>query len=342
MSRQAEPPLAPPPDLSVVVAASDSAGAVARTLAALDRHRGASRFEVIVAAARDRVAAPLPSSLPSTEPLRRVRWVIAAPGTSVPQLRRLGLDLASAPVVAFTEDSCVFGPAWAEAWVAAFFDRRVQAATGPVEPAMGDAAIDWAVFLCEYAPFLASDGRCARPPTRLAGNNFAVRRCVDNVLDGPEIHETDVAEVFAGQAGALVVVESAIAGHVRRYALREAIGDRLRFGHEYGRLRARSWPAAARVAGFFAGPAILGVQALRLTAILIAGRRHFGRYLQVLPITVGLLSAWSVGEWLGWLRASLPPRAAGRPHETAGRPAAPRLARARSRSGRCTAGPPAS
>ena len=320
----------------MVVAASDSVEAVLRTLTALSRQRMAGDLEVIVAAAGDRVTIPL---LP-VGPLGLIRWVIAAPGTGVPRLRRLGLDHATAPLVAFTEDSCVVGPGWAEAWVAAFGDARALAATGPVEAAMGHATIDWAVFLCEYAPFLAEDGRRTGPPRRLAGNNFAVRRSGCGILDRSEIHETDVAGALAGGPGALVAVAAARAGHVRRYPLREAIGDRLRFGHAYGRLRAGRWSRWARLAGFFAGPAILGVQTARLTALLIARRRHLGRFLEVLPVTVALLSAWSVGEWLGWLGASLP-RSARKRRETAGRPAARPLALARSRSARCTAVPPA-
>jgi hypothetical protein len=250
-------------------------------------------------------------------------------------------------VVVFTEDSCLFGPGWAEAWVAAFGDPRVRAATGPVAPAMGDAAVDWAVFFCEYAPFLPRRGKNSGPATRLAGNNFAVRRCADvgggGVLEGPEIHETDVARAPAGVGGGLVRVEAARAGHVRRYSPREAIGDRLRFGHAYGRLRARSWSPMARLAGSFAGPAILLVQAARLSALVLARRRHVGTFVAVLPITLGLLSAWSVGEWLGWLRTWVPPGrpAARRRRGTAAPPVAPPLARAGSRSGHCTAAPPA-
>ena len=110
------------PGLTVVVAASDSAEAVARTLGTLGLG-----IEVIVVS-----------------------------GTSgrVPALRRVGLDRARGAIVAFTEDSCLLSDAWARAWLFAFADRRVQAATGPVVPAMGDRPLDASVFFCEYAPFL--------------------------------------------------------------------------------------------------------------------------------------------------------------------------------------------
>jgi hypothetical protein len=332
------------PALSVIVAASDSTTAVARTLAALARQRGIVGLEVVVAAARDRFdeAPPLDGTFPE------VRWVFAAAGTGVPRLRRLGLDRASAPVIVFTEDSCLFGRDWAAAWIASFGDSRVQAATGPVEPAMGNAPVDWAVFFCEYAPFLAPRGTGTGPASRLSGNNFAVRRCdrLGEVLARHEIHEVDVARALAGHDGGTAMVPGASAGHVRRYAPREAIGDRLRFGRAYGRQRAGSWPVWVCVSGLFAGPAILGVQAARLFAIVLRRRRHLGRFIEALPITLGLLSAWSVGEWLGWLGwLSVPggrrPTAARRRRETAAPPPARRPARSWWRSTHCTAGPPA-
>jgi hypothetical protein len=325
--------------LTVVIAASDSARAVARTLAALAHQRQASSVEVIVAAPRDRLAALLPQS--HTEALHDVRWELAAPGTSVPNLRKLGFDKATTPLVAFTEDSCVFPAGWAEAWLAAFDDPRVDAATGLVEPAMGEAAADWAIFFCEYAPFLAAPRRGAKSPTRLAGNNFAVRRRTLAALNLRAVHETEIAAAVAGTTDALATVPGARARHVRRYPLRDAIGDRLRFGHDYGRLRARRWPWALRLAGLCAGPLILGIQAVRLTAILIARRRHLGRFLDTLPLTAGLLSAWSVGEWLGWLSTLVRPPAADRQRAAAVRTAASALARARRRPARCTAAPPA-
>jgi hypothetical protein len=327
--------------LSVIVAASDSAVAVARTLASLGRQRGADRLEVIVAAGRDCLAGPLAAAASPGD----VRWVIAPPGTGVPRLRRLGLDRANAPVVAFTEDSCVFGPCWAEAWLAAFGNPALTAATGPVEPAMGHAVIDQAVFLCEYAPFLAPGGTGTRTwaetPGRLAGNNFAVRRGISDLLDPYEIHEMNVARAVAGRDGGLAVVPAARVGHARRYRARQAIADRLRFGRAYGRLRAGRWPRAVRLAAAAAGPAILAVQAARLAVTLLARRRLGGPFAAALPVTVGLLSAWSVGEWLGWLEALGLRPAARTPRETADRPAARAIAPARWQPAGCRPAPPA-
>lgn len=291
------------PKLTVVIAASDSAEAVARTVASIGRQ---SRVELIVAAARGRIDPP------TTSP--DVRWVLGEIGVDVPKLRRIGFDQASAPIVAFTEDSCLVDPGWADALSAAFEeDPELVAATGPVEHRPGGSRTDWAVFFCEYAPFLGPDP--SGMPRRLAGNNFAVRHA--RVPSGDAIEESRLVADLA-VIGRLASVGSARVWHARRFRLAEAIGDRLRFGFSYGRLvargRWRAWPI---------GPAILLVQVARLIATLIQKRRHGGQLLRAGPITLALLTAWSVGEWLGRIAGPRPP-AADRRRDTTARPAAPR------------------
>ncbi len=286
------------PALSVVVVATDSLEALLRTIASLGEQ--SDDVEVIVAAEGSRVRRPEP--LPPG-----VVWLAVEPGLGVAGLRRRGLDRARGEVVAFTEDSCVLSAGWTKAWLAAFRSRRVLAATGPVVPAMGERSIDRAIFFCEYAPFLP-ERRPRSVPERLAGNNFAVRRAIGSKLDPYELHEWEVRRLLGEEPQAILLAPRARAGHVRGYSLREALGDRLRFGRDYGRRHALSLPCPLRFAGLFVGPAILLSQAGRLL-ITVAGRaiEYPVSLLETLPITIGLLTAWSVGEWLGWMSASVCP-----------------------------------
>ena len=316
-----------PPALSVVIAATDSAGAVERTVASLLGQRDAARLEVLVVAARDRIASRV--NRPG------VRWIAAEAGAGVPRLRRLGFDHAGAPIVVFTEDSCQFGPDWAGRWIEAFTGRPIAAATGPVEPILGASGWDWAVFFCEYAPFLAGRRPVTGPPARLAGNHFGLRRSVRDAIDGAEIHETEVS----GALPAPLALVPARAEHVRRYSVREAIGHRLRFGFEFGRLRARGQSLPLRAVGVLAGPAILAVQAARLTAVVLGRGRYLDRFAESLPITLALLTAWSVGEWLGRMSAPRRPAPARRQRGRADPPPARPTGRSGWRRPRCTAGP---
>lgn len=298
----------PNPILSVVVAASHSPKAVAHTVASIEVG-SESLVEIVVA-----------------DDL----------GLDVPRLRRLGLDRSLGRIVVFTEDSCVFARGWADAWRLGFSDPRVMAATGPVVPAMGDDPTDWAVFFCEYAPFLPAGNT---PPARLAGNNFAIRREIAHTLDPHSIHEGEVHHRLASRPESLAHVNQARAGHVRRYTPVETLRDRLRFGYEYGRRRAASIEGVVRFAAFAVGPAILLSQAGRLVLTVLRGGRHLGPFLEALPITLALLSAWSVGEWLGWMSAVLNPPSRRR-RETAARPSGRAVDRDETPRPRCTTARP--
>ncbi len=334
-----------PPRLSVVVAATDSPLAAARAVRAL-AGQATGRVEVIVVSAPSASAliplAPPASPRPPGEGARSAppRYLLAPAGSGVPRLRRIGLEAATGRVVVFTEDSCVAGPGWVAAWLGAFADPDLAAATGLVEHPDDAPVVEWAVVFCEYAPFLTPGP--AGPPARLAGNNFAVARAVALGEPGDEVHEVSLLASIRRAGGTTRTVPGAVVRHVRRFGFRRAIGDRLRFGLEFGRLRAAGSSTIARRAALIAGPAIFAAQAGRIAGTVLRGRRHLGRFARALPIILAMLAAWSVGESLGWAlggpgRGRLPGR---KRRGTAGRTPAPRAGRAGSPPAGCTPGPP--
>lgn len=240
----------------------------------------------------------------------RIVCVAAEPRAGIGRLRRVGLDAATGDVVAFTEDSCVGAGGWADAWRDTFADPRILAATGPVVPAMGTSRIDWAVFTCEYSLFLpsltperrpTSTNQTQSPILRLAGNNFAIRRSLADMLDRREIHETEVAGRLT--SGVAVAAE-AVVYHTRRYGLAESVRDRLRFGYEYGTTRGACLRGPLRLLALGVGPAILVAQTIRLLMQLRRPSPARAILVECLPVSLGLLTAWSVGEWLGWMRGA--------------------------------------
>lgn len=278
--------------LSVIIAASDSQEAVAQAVSSLQTQEGLEQAEIIIAAC------------PSITPLEGVRWVQAEVGSGVPRLRRLGLTLARAQVVVWTEDSCRFQPGWIKGWLAAFQHPNTRGATGPVEPTTGQAIRDWAVFFCEYALFLKQKESAAlRAPDRLAGNNYAVRIAELSSLIENEIHETLVfAELNDRAHDGLIVVEvpEASVTHVRRFGLFEALHDRLRFGLEYGQTRARLQPGIPLMFRILSAPLILPIQFGRISRAVWKDGRYRIAFLKSVPLILAMLSAWSLGETLGW------------------------------------------
>jgi hypothetical protein len=280
------------PALSVVIAATDSRTAVLEALKAL-QGQAPGRVEVIVVC---RAGLALPAMLS------------APPGSGVPRLRRLGLESARGRVVAFTEDSCLAQSGWAEAWLSSFDDSALVAASGSVEHDSRASTLDRAVVFCEYAPFLPGSKAEDTSTSRLAGNNFAVLREVALKYSAFEVHETILLDAIRRRGGLVRTIEAARVRHVRRFGLGEAFGDRFRFGLEFGRLRTIGAQPIVRWFGLVAGPAIYLSQVARLTRTILGNRRYLAHFIGALPITLALLAAWSLGEWLGWILG--PPKVA--------------------------------
>jgi hypothetical protein len=278
-------------DLSVVVAASWSAEAAARTVASVGARDG---IETVVASDPDRVG---PIDLPGES-----RWVFGERGDEVPRLRRVGADAARGRVIAFVEDACVVVPGWAGAILGAFAEGDCLAATGPVLQADGASATDWAVYFAEYAAFVG-----AVPCKRLAGINFACRR----EWLGPSmvIREAELSTRFAGSIRWL---DAAPVHHTRRYRFAEALSDRWHFGRTYGRDRWSDRHGPLRRLGRAAAPAILAIQLARLAGSIARNPRLIQPALASVPRTLALLTAWSAGEALGWAEAGLHPSASRR------------------------------
>lgn len=332
-----------PIELSVIIAASWSAEAARRTVASIGEDCG---IEILVASDPSRVA---PIALPGA-----ARWVAGEAGADVPRLRRVGADAARGRVIAFVEDACEVGPGWAGAMSSAFRDGACLAVAGPVVQGEGASATGWAVYLAEYAPFAGNGGRSPAPPhpdpppsggrgpevgrrilhpppswggavaqpTRLAGINFACRR--EALVSSPEIRE---AELSLRLAGSIRRVDGATVRHTRHYRFREALADRWRFGRTYGRDRWSDRPGPLRRLGLAAAPAILAIQLARLAACIARSPGLLRPALTSSPKTLALLTAWSLGEALGWAEARPP---SSRRRGTAAPPPASAIARAAS------------
>src|SRR5262249_53075517 len=150
-----------------------------------------------------------------------------------------------------------------------------------------------------------------------------LRRSLAARLESREIHETDVATISGASPRHS---ERAIAHHVRRYTIVEALEDRLYGAYEYGEGRGRNLPPYIRIRGLFVGPPILAVQAARMVASVARHTTHLRVFLETWALTLCLLTAWSVGEWLGSVRAIIPRRPpSGRPRGTGARQAVPRV-----------------
>jgi len=232
---------------------------------------------------------------------------VAAPTSDIPALRGAGLAEATGPATALTEDHCVAAADWLEQMSAAMTGADV------VGGGMGNArerrAVDWAAFFAEYGFFSwarpLDPSATARP--LLTGANVAYAESVR-----ARVAEWARAGLWEDVAHARLhadgkVLRFAPAARIlqnKQYGVWSFCRDRYEHGRDYARVRLTEQGTAHRWLMFAATP-VLGLLLTSRVARASAAQNR-AAFIRALPWTLGFLSAWSMGEAVGYLRGPAP------------------------------------
>ena len=282
------------PELSVVIASVNGWSALAPTLDALDIASRARRMEVIVVetvggGCRERLRQEYPSVV-----------VVESPRPAIPRLRYQGVICATGRLVAILEDH-----AEVRAGLGRINPRRPRRSVGRRGRGRRErqaGLVNWAVFFCEYAAYMApvAEGErttcpattsptsgpiCSGTPTCWSRGSGSRGSTTAPRADGVPIASTN----------AMVV------RHIKPFRLGYFLVQRFHFARSYAGMRRvdQSWPKRL-VYGL--GSLILPVLlTARLTRTVLAKRRHLARFVLVLPLVVLFLTVGAVGEMVGYL-----------------------------------------
>lgn len=288
-----------PPVLSVVVVVYAGGRLIKRTLEALERQdhvRGP--VEIIVAMPAGLVGE---QTIHSAAPAARV--VRGPHGAHPAVLRALGVRLASAPIVACTEDHCV--PA--RDWCARILEAHSAPATvvgGAIEKLQPDRPIAWAAYLLDYGRYIPP--LTSGPAEYLSDCNVSYKRATLNDVTSEwhdAFHETRVHDAIRMRGGpdAIILDPNIIVMQSRRPDLRRFLADRFAHGKLFAQLRAAEYGTRARI--------VYALGAMGLAPVLVwrALRRAWRRgdmrlaALRALPLVTLAAVVWSLGESAGAL-----------------------------------------
>ena len=298
------------PLLSVVVTIVDGGETLARCLDALSRQRESPSLEVLV---------PWDASVPGMAELER-----RFPGFTFLPLGRLetqrpvrspagqhelydrrrsaGLARAGGELIAILEDRGVPRPDWARQMATLHRSMPHAVIGGAIENAR-DTSLNWAVYFCDFGRYqLPFEGG---PREYVSDVNICYkRRALEATRDlwATRYHETTVHWALQRQ-GETLYLSPQVAVDQMRDGLRMGSLLRERFG--WGRLfaytRAREIPAGRRLMLAILSPALPPLLWWRH----LRGRMQRGagvdRYLRAGLAVFLLLTAWSAGEFLGYL-----------------------------------------
>ena len=282
------------PALAVVVPSVNGWAHLEGCLAALAAEGRTVPLEVLVA---DRLGEDLRARVRAAFPA--VRILPASPDTTIPDLRALAFQAATAPAVAVIEDHVLVPPGWAGRLLQAL-DAGEDVAGGAVENAATETLVDRAAFLCEYHQLLPP--LPAGEVAGLAGNNVVYRRAV--LLRAEAAWragrwEDHLQAELRRQGVRLIQHPEIVVGHRMPYTVGGYLSQRFLYSRAYAGLRAAGMGGAGRVAYGAAALALPLVLLVRIVRTLLAKGGHGRDVVLGLPLFVLFTAAWGLGEVAG-------------------------------------------
>lgn len=294
-----------PPQLSIIIASYNSKETIGACLDALCRQKTQQPFEVIVVdSSADGTAELVARDFPSVRLLRFARRKY--PGAA----RNAALDIAAAPVVAFTDADCV--PR--EDYVQALCDAHQDAA-----PAIGGAianhepagAVAWAAYFCEFSEWMPGTPR--RIAANLATANASYKKWVfqryGRFLEGTYGSDTDFNWRLVRNGHKLLWSPAIAVSHQSIPRLCTYLRHEFGHGKDCCRMRIRSerFSSLRRWACAVACPLIPWKIFLMIGARNLRNRTCLPRFLAVSPLVALGLAFWCCGEFVAFLRPEYAP-----------------------------------
>jgi hypothetical protein len=283
--------------LSVVVPSVNGWGDLEGCLRALAAQRGA-RVEIIVPdRLGDAVRIPLRRAFPDVVLLE------AAPGTTIPALRRMAFRAARADVVGVIEDHVLVPPDWAARMLALHAEGH-QVVGGAVENAATGTLTDWSAFLCEYHQSLAVPSGSA---SWVTGNNVTYRRALlerfaDVLTD--DRWENHLHDAIRAAGVPLESRPEIVVGHKKHYTVGEYVAQRFLYSRSYAGARLAGSPATRRLAYGAAAFVLPPILLWRIVNAVRATGRFGAELRRSLPLLLVYVVSWAAGETAGaWFGA---------------------------------------
>ncbi len=281
------------PALSVVIASTHPWPSAQACLEILAPQCRAWNAELLVG---DSTGVGLPDPLPDC--LRNVRCLVV-PGASIFDLRAECTGAACGEIVAWTEDHCRPAGDWCARILEAHQTQpEAQAIGGAIVNGSTRSLMDWANFLCTFAPFLPplERSRIGRVP---AAANISFKRGA--IPQGPlaagQIELTLEAELWSRRK--IGFDQRIVVSHVQSWGFWGTPRAHFHNGRSTTGLRAADMSLGRRL-GRMLVCCVLPLEILRTVILPLAGKPGIP-YLRCLPLIAGLALAHSAGEFTGLL-----------------------------------------
>jgi len=236
------------------------------------------------------------------------RMVEAPSNTSVPELRGLGMAACSRPVVVLTEDHCVAGKDWLVGLLLQL-GNTYDVVGGGMGNRQAKRAVDWAAFFAEYGFFSGTRPADSGDNPLLTGANVGYADSVsvrvgDWAREG--VWENVVHDRLRQDGCRFEFVRDAWVYQNQQYRTAAFCRDRFEHGRDFARDRVGEGGTSRRWMWFAVTPLLPWVLLWRVG--IASARLDRWAFLRALPVTWLFLTAWSIGEAVGYWCGPWPDR----------------------------------
>ncbi|WP_341582072.1 glycosyltransferase [Marinobacter metalliresistant] len=272
---------------------------ILETLESLDNQDEDPSREVLLA---DRISDHVSQRIRSEYP--DVKIIECPPTTDLPTMRTLATKQAAGDFVLVTEDHCVPPRDWLKQFARAFAEHpEASAIGGSVVNGVTDTALDWATFLCEYAPM--SPPIESGPTPNLAGMNVAYRREIFEEVDEQILTsgfwETTLHPLLHRQGHVLVADDNVRIFHCKKFSLGLFLRQRFVYSRYYAGIRFATGQKAKRLIYAMASvalPPLLTLRFFQNARHKVSVRSHLA---EAAPYLMLFYLVWGAGEAWGYL-----------------------------------------
>ena len=292
-------PVAPgAPLISVVIASVNGAPPILECLQGLVDQQTVVSYEVLVV---DCCGEKLRSLIRQKFLQPEIRIIPCEKRHSIPRLRAIGMAEAKGKMIAVLEDHCNVAPNWFET-IARAHQTGISAVAGPVENGSADRIVDWAVFFCEYAPFMAPMLRGSAE--HIPGNNVAYdQKLLQHILPllQAELWESFIHQKLKELGVQFFCDPEMIVYHKKAFGFGYFMKQRYHYSRSFAGMRLTASPWWKRLAYACSAPLLLPILAVRIAKTVKEKGCHTKEFVCSIPAIGVFLISWVIGEAVGAL-----------------------------------------
>ncbi len=282
------------PDFSVIIPSVNSYDDLHGCLKALDAQTSAVAEVIVVDRLGDALRAAAQRDFPA------IIILPVASGTTIPEMRAVGIAAATAPAIAVIEDHVIVPPDWARRMLDMLAEGN-DVVGGAIENAATESLMDWAAFLCEYSASLPP--LPSGPSGGVPGNNVIYRKEVlDRYTDVLAQHnwENHLHDAMRADGIELIMRPDIVVGHKMHYTFWLYFSQRFLYSRSYAAARVADAPLSRRLAMGAAAFALPPMMYWRTVSRIYSKRKHLGHLVRSLPLLVPFCISWGAGEIVGY------------------------------------------